>query len=80
MGLDLWFQADVIRILLALASAGSERHPAYQEALHDVGLAFGVNVTVLTGETNHRTTVIVSNDMLTALSNGSRGKATQARE
>ena len=42
MGLDLWFQADVIRILAALSSAGSERHPAYHEALRDVGLAFGL--------------------------------------
>lgn len=42
MGLDLWFQQDVERILTALAAAGDQRGPEYHKALGDVALAFGL--------------------------------------
>jgi hypothetical protein len=68
MGLDLWFRADVIRILAALASAGSDRHPAYHAALRDVGLAFGLH------EADHHRAVIVSRDTQPALGDGEGGQ------
>jgi len=43
-GLDMWFRDDVGRILIALASAGANRGPEYLAALHDVALAFGLDV------------------------------------
>lgn len=45
MGLSLWFREDVLRILQALASAGIGHGPEYRQALHDVALAFGVEVS-----------------------------------
>ncbi len=45
MGLSLWFREDVVRILRALASAGIAYGPEYRQALHDVALAFGVEVS-----------------------------------
>lgn len=43
MGLDLWFRADVERILDAVGAAGDLRGPEYHKALADVARAFGLN-------------------------------------
>ena len=42
MSLNIWYKADVRRILAALASAGAPRGPEYIEALGDVAIAFGL--------------------------------------
>ena len=42
MGLDLWNQTDIRRVLDGLASAGADRGPEYHRALCDVALSFGV--------------------------------------
>jgi hypothetical protein len=77
MGLDLWFQQDVIRILAALASAGRGRHLAYHEALRDVALAFGLNVTMPMGEAGDHAMVIMSGDEVSALSDDGRTETIQ---
>lgn len=42
MALDVFYSADIERVLQALASAGEPRGPEYRRALRDVGLAFGI--------------------------------------
>ena len=44
MSLEIFYPQDAIRILNALASAGELQGPEYHKALHDVALAFGVNL------------------------------------
>ena len=44
MGLGVWFQEDIGRVLVGLASAGVGRNPEYFAALRDVALALGVQV------------------------------------
>ena len=40
--LDIWFPADVVRILNAVAAAGAERGPEYRYAVEHIAAAFGV--------------------------------------
>jgi hypothetical protein len=52
MSLDVWFRADVIRILNALHQAalrqqGSDSRDGYLDALADVGAAFGLHAPML---------------------------------
>lgn len=45
MALEVYYQNDIRRVLLALASAGRANGPDYRQALYDVALAFGVQLS-----------------------------------
>ena len=43
--LEVFYQNDIRRVLLALASAGQLNGPGYRRALQDAALAFGVDLS-----------------------------------
>lgn len=45
MSLQVYYPQDIKRVLAALASAGDLHGPEYRKALHDVALAFGVDLS-----------------------------------
>ena len=48
LGTKIFGQEDLLRLLRALASAGEPHGAKYRQALHDVGLAVGVELSLPT--------------------------------